>query len=266
MPNPSTGPLTGTSSRMPTTGDSTGRHRGRGTATNQPLPGGSPNGGHRWTGRTHLRQPPAAPEGSTHEIRREQSRPVAEGKPGFASALELRSRMYAAALRMTRNRVDAEDLVQDTYAKAYAHFDQFQQGTNVRAWLDRILTNTFLNNNRKARREPARSRTGEIEDWEQAQADFPLLPGLRSAEAEVLDRLGDPNVRAALHALPTEQQVTIYLCDVEGFTYREIADITGVTTNTVGSRIHRARHHMRELLQDYAGEHGLLPKHTELPR
>ncbi|MGW0629162.1 sigma-70 family RNA polymerase sigma factor [Streptomyces sp. NPDC002758] len=170
--------------------------------------------------------------------------------------------MYSAALRMTRNPADAEDLVQETYAKAYAHFDQFQQGTNVRAWLDRILINAFLNNNRKARSEPARSRIDEIEDWQQARAESHMPRGLRSAEAEVLDRLGDPHVRAALRALPTEQRVTIYLCDVEGFTYQETADFMGVTKNTVGSRVYRARHHLRQLLQDYAGEHGLVQKHT----
>jgi RNA polymerase sigma-70 factor, ECF subfamily len=224
MPTSITGPLAGTPSSRPTADDSTGRHRGQGTDE-------------------------------------DQSSDV-ECKAGFECALELRHRMYSAALRMTRNPADAEDLVQETYAKAYAHFDQFQPGTNLRAWLDRILTNTFLNNNRKARREPPRSRTDEIEDWQQAHAESHTPPGLRSAEAEVLDRLGDPNIRAALRALPPEQRVSIYLCAVEGFTYQETADITGVTTNTVGSRIHRARHHLRQLLQDYAGEHGLVPKHT----
>jgi RNA polymerase sigma-70 factor (ECF subfamily) len=196
------------------------------------------------------------------EVRQEQSVPDVECTVGFEGALELRHRMYSAALRVTRNPVDAEDLVQETYARAYAHFDQFQQGTNLKAWLNRILTNTFINNSRKARREPPRSRTDEIEDWQQAHTDAPMPPGLRSAEAEVLDRLIDPNIQAALHVLPTEQRVTIYLCDVEGFTYQETADITGVTTGTVGSRIYRARHHLRRLLQDYAGEQGLVPKRT----
>jgi RNA polymerase sigma-70 factor (ECF subfamily) len=144
----------------------------------------------------------------------------------------------------------------------YAHFDQFQRGTNLRAWLDRIQFNTFLNNNRKARRRPAGGHTDEVEDWQQAHAQSHMPQGLRSAEAEVLDRLGDPNVRAALHTLPAEQRVTIYLCDVEGFSYREIAGFAGVNTRTVGSRLHRARHHLRQLLQDYAGEHGLVQKHT----
>lgn len=224
MPTPITGPLVSTPSGRPTVDDSTGRHREQRTDEDQP----------------------------SH----------AECKAGFECALELRHRMYSAALRMTRNPADAEDLVQETYAKAYAHFDQFQQGTNVRAWLDRILINAFLNNNRKARSEPARSRIDEIEDWQQARAESHMPRGLRSAEAEVLDRLGDPHVRAALRALPTEQRVTIYLCDVEGFTYQETADFMGVTKNTVGSRVYRARHHLRQLLQDYAGEHGLVQKHT----
>ncbi|MET7353846.1 sigma-70 family RNA polymerase sigma factor [Streptomyces mirabilis] len=224
MPTSITGPLVSTPSGRPPVDGRTGRHREQGTGEDQPSDAGC--------------------------------------MAGFACALEFRPRMYSAALRMTRNPDDAEDLVQEAYAKAYAHFDQFQQGTNLRAWLDRILTNAFLNNNRKARREPARSRTDEIEDWQQVHAESHLPPGLRSAEAEVLDRLGDPNVRAALRALSPEQRVTIYLCAVEGFTYQETADFTGVTTNTVGSRIYRARHHLRQLLQDYAGEHGLVQKHT----
>ncbi|MFE4965656.1 sigma-70 family RNA polymerase sigma factor [Streptomyces sp. NPDC056660] len=192
----------------------------------------------------------------------EDQLPDAACVAGFACALEFRRRMYAGALRMTRNPDDAEDLVQETYAKAYAHFDQFQQGTNLRAWLDRILINTFLNTKRKARSEPARSRIEEIDDWQQAHAESHTPRGLRSAEAEALDRLGDPHVRAALRALPTDRRVTIYLCDVEGLTYQETADFTGVNKNTVGSRVHRARHHLRRLLQDYAGEQGLVEKHT----
>ncbi|MED7828974.1 sigma factor, partial [Streptomyces chiangmaiensis] len=159
MPVSITGPIARTSNGRPTAGDSTGAHRGRGTDEDRPSD--------------------------------------TDPKAGFESALEHRHRMYAAALRLTRNPADAEDLVQETYVKAYAHFDQFQQGTSVRAWLDRILINTFLNSNRKIRREPARSRTEEIEDWQQAHAQYPVPPGLRSAEAEVLERLGDPDVRAA---------------------------------------------------------------------
>ncbi|WP_392873906.1 sigma-70 family RNA polymerase sigma factor [Streptomyces sp. LN499] len=223
MPTSIAAPPVSTPSGRPTVGDSTGRHRERRTDEDQPSD--------------------------------------AECMAGFECALELRHRMYSGALRMARNPDDAEDLVQETYAKAYAHFDQFQQGTNLRAWLDRILTNTFLSNNRKAQREPARSRSDEIEDWQQAHAGSHMPRGLRSAEAEVLDRLGNPHVREALRALPPEQRVTIYLCDVEGFTYQETADFTGVTTGTVGSRIYRARHHLRQLLQDYAGEHGLVQKH-----
>ncbi|MGW5253536.1 sigma-70 family RNA polymerase sigma factor [Streptomyces sp. NPDC004012] len=224
-----TAPLGGTPSRKSAAGGSAGRHG----------------------------QPRTA---RTEDVHQEQS--GADAGAGFERALEHRPRMYSAALRMTRNPADAEDLVQETYVKAYAHFGQFRERTNLRAWLDRILINTFLNNNRKARREPARSRTDGIEDWQQAHADSPVSQGLRSAEAEVLDRLGDPDVRAALCALPAMQRMTIYLSDVEGFTYREIADITGVTTNTVGTRLYRARHHMRQLLQEYAGEHGLVPEYT----
>jgi len=172
-------------------------------------------------------------------------------------ALGYLDQLYGAALRMTRNPADAEDLVQETFAKAYASFGQFTAGTNLKAWLYRILTNTFINSYRKKQRQP-QSSGAEVEDWQLARAESHTSAGLRSAEMEALDRMPDSAVTDAMNELAPDFRLAVYLADVEGFSYKEIAEIMGTPIGTVMSRLNRGRNQLRTKLADFAREHGLI--------
>jgi RNA polymerase sigma-70 factor (ECF subfamily) len=180
-----------------------------------------------------------------------------EALPFEVQALPFMDQLYAAALRMTRNPSDAQDLVQETFVKAFAAWAQFKQGTNLKAWLYRILTNTFINNYRKKQREPFQSPIEDLEDWQLGGAESTTARSARSAEVEAIDHLPDSAVKDALQAIPEDFRMAVYFADVEGFSYQEIADIMKTPIGTVMSRLHRGRRMLRELLADYASDRGI---------
>ena len=178
-------------------------------------------------------------------------------------AIPLIDQLFGAALGMTRNRADVEDLVQETFMKAYTKFHQYQQGTNIKAWLYRILTNTYITQYRKAQRSPKRSGGEEVEDWQLAAAASHDEKGLVSAEAEALDNIPSSELRTALESLSEDQRVVVLLSDVEGFAYKEIADMLDIPIGTVMSRLHRGRKNLREGLSALAAEYGIGENHAD---
>ena len=175
-------------------------------------------------------------------------------------AMQYMPALYSAALRMTRNRADAEDLVQETYLKAYRSFGSFTEGTNLKAWLYRILTNTYINAYRAAKRRPEMT---DVEDVEDLYLYRRLAPGDgqspdRSAEEVALDSFTDDEVKSAIESLPDAFRIAVLLADVEGFSYKEIAEITDVPIGTVMSRIHRGRRALQKALHEFAEARGLV--------
>ena len=171
-------------------------------------------------------------------------------------AMQYADQLYAAAMRYTRNPEDAKDLVQDTYLKAFASFHQYEDGTNLKAWLYRVLQTTFINNYRKDQRRPLLSADAEVEDWQLHEAASHSPDQGKSAEVSALENLPDSDIKRALQEIPEEFRMAVYLADVEGFSYKEIAEIVGVPSGTVMSRLHRGRKQLREKLTDYARDLG----------
>ena len=178
-------------------------------------------------------------------------------------AMPLVDQLYGAALRMTRNPADAEDLVQEAFAKAYAGFGSFKAGTNFRAWIHRILKNAYINHYRRRQRQPAQYPTEEITDWQLVAAADHSSTGLKSAEVEAMELLPDDEIKDALAKLPEDFRMAVYYADVQGLPYKEIAEIMDTPMGTVMSRLHRGRKLLREMLHDYAVERGFASKGSE---
>ena len=175
-----------------------------------------------------------------------------------ADALPLLDQLYGAAVRMTRNPADAQDLVQDAYMKAYQAFGSFKEGTNLKAWMYRILTNTYINSYRKAQRRPTESSADEMTDWQLAETAKHDSVGLESAEVEALKNIPDKRIQDALMSLGEDYRMVVYYADVEGLAYKEIAEIMDTPIGTVMSRLHRGRKQLRSTLKDVAAEHGIV--------
>ena len=177
----------------------------------------------------------------------------------FRSVIRSADPLYGSALRMTRNAADAEDLVQETYLRAFRAWDRFEPGTNLKAWLFKIMTNLFISSYRQRRREPITVSTDDTEEFDLYQSLLAHDPDVgRSAESIVLEGLVDDDIKQALSNLPESFRMAVLLADVEGFSYREIADMLGIPIGTVMSRLHRGRKALQRALWDKAVEGGLV--------
>jgi RNA polymerase sigma-70 factor (ECF subfamily) len=171
-------------------------------------------------------------------------------------AIPLMPQLYGAALRWTRNPSDAEDLVQETFAKAFGAWGQYEQGTNLKAWLYRIMTNTHINLYNKRAKDPSRGGLDELEDWQIGSAESITATSSRSAELEAIDNLPSESIRQALAAMPDEFRMVVYYAVVDGLPYAEIAEIMGTPVGTVMSRLHRGKKLLKKSLADYAAQEG----------
>ncbi|MGI8575431.1 MAG: sigma-70 family RNA polymerase sigma factor [Egibacteraceae bacterium] len=200
----------------------------------------------------------AAPPGG--DVVRQQLTDEERRERFVEDAVPYLDQLYSAALRYTRNPSDAEDLLQETFAKAFDKFHQFRPGTNLKAWLYRILTNTYINTYRKEQRRPDEVSSDAYEDF----SLYDRIPSTTSASAEskVLERLTDEEVKQALADLPDQFRMAVYLADVEGFSYAEIAEIMGTPIGTVMSRLHRGRSGLQKALYDFARQRGLVDHET----
>lgn len=172
-------------------------------------------------------------------------------------AMPLLDQLYGGALRMTRNPQDAEDLVQETYLKAFNAFDSFKQGTNLKAWLYRIMTNTYINTYRKKQRRPLETSADDITDHQLYTSSSHDSTGLESAEVEALKAMPNTRISQALNELNEDYRMVVYYADVEGLAYKEIAEVMDIPLGTVMSRLHRGRKQLRAMLKDVANEQGI---------
>lgn len=178
-------------------------------------------------------------------------------------AMPLIDQLYGGALRMTRNPADAEDLVQETYIKAYQAFKSFKPGTNLKAWLYRIMTNTYINSYRKKQRQPTQTSAEDVTDRQIYTTSSHDSTGLQSAEVQALERMPNQKVANAMNELSEDYRMAVFYADVEGLAYKEIAEIMGTPLGTVMSRLHRGRKQLRSMLKEVAHEQGIGLDHPD---